>query len=167
MPFVKSLRPGSESLYHVCQLRAYTSGAIRIQMDNLETSCQVSEELCDYIGVLPHPKKSNAGSGAMYAEARATPHTEEVKGYHYPVRIQMAGPHQGPANREWGIEFVIDCPELHKALGKLILKEVVPPPGEPSINATPPGKVQAAGFGKLQASEPDEEDDEDTDEEDD
>lgn len=132
-----SHRPGSKSVYLPIQVRNTGDNTIRLQAKGVETSAFVSEALHAYLNGLKHTKPSLAGTGAMYVEAQATPHMEEIKGYSAPVRIQIKGP---KLNRDWGAEFVVDCPEMHSHIGHPILATVIPPPGEPSIMASPLNK---------------------------
>lgn len=138
---LKSLRPESKAIYFSAQIRRLDEDSVRVQMwkgfntsQYVEPQHTVDHALTTYIQGLPHDSTSFASSGAKYVTCRLTRHGTEVPGYAHPVRIQIAGP---SANREWGMEFVLDskyldyiATEALAALQTTSPTETTPPMGE-------------------------------------
>jgi hypothetical protein len=111
---VKSLHPGSESLYKLGHVRV-DGMSIRFQgkIGHMGAGWEAnalgaSDGLREYIGSLPHTCASVAGTGTKYVPCRFRPASEPST-----LRVQIAGPAN---NRPWGVEFeVMTNAPMHKA----------------------------------------------------
>jgi hypothetical protein len=94
-----SLRKDSKAVYFPCQIRKTGSAQARLQVSYgsgkhfTEETFVVSEELAEYLGQLPMPHNSLAGTGTKYASARVTVHPDKDNGgKNHPIRLQIEGP---------------------------------------------------------------------------